>query len=534
MRERAIRRKLVAFAMTVTFSATAEAGKAIAPSDLPSRASAPPAIEGGGKQKPVRAVRRTASILSRSLWYRRSVRAQLIITFVAFGCVAALIAGTVTILQARKSTRLEIAASMRMAEVLVGETAELLQREPPAEHFLAGLPAQLRFVRHVRIAIRDASGAPLPPSPSGASPATRGDGRAPAPGWFAALIAPPVTTREVPVVIKGQRIGSVSLTSEAGDEIAEVWENTFDLAVASLLVGLALIGTLHLLLGRVLDPLTGLAAGLDHLERRNYRVRLIRPRAVELAALTDRFNRLAQALDDLRAENARLQRRLVTAQDDERRRTALELHDEVGPCLFGLKANAGSLVKAAGAIRHPLADALSERAREILDIVGHLQGINRSLLNRLRPMALGQIPLADLVAGMIRDRARQHPETAFTFAPETLRPSYGDSVDLTVYRCVQEALTNAIRHARAGRVDIELIGKQGEDADGARLELVIRDDGCGMDAGTLPGRGLTGLQERLAALSGSCTIDSAAGRGTALRISIPVPVVAGDGGGADR
>src|SRR5262249_61917061 len=124
---------------------------------------------------------------------------------------------------------------------------------------------------------------------------------------------------------------------------------------------------------------------------------------------------------------------------------------------------------------------LKARARDMLAIIEHLQTINRSLLNRLRPMALGHIPLADLVSQIVRERARQHPEIAFDVTAARLAPSYGDSIDLTVYRCVQEGVTNAIRHAQATRVAIELA----LDADGApdqgpapRLLLQISDDGC--------------------------------------------------------
>ena len=461
-------------------------------------------------------------------WCRRarSVRAQLLATFVAIGLVAALIAGGVTILQARKSTRLEIAASLRMAEVLVGETAELLrQQELPAEHFLATLPAQLRLVRHVRVTVSDASGMPVAGRAAADSPEARADGRVPAPAWFAALIAPPPAAREVPVMVKGQRIGSVRLAGEPGDEIAEVWENTVDFTIVALAVSLAVIAALYVLLGRVLDPLTGLAAGLADLEGRNYRVRLARPRAPELAAITDRFNALAEALDAVRAENARLHHRLITAQDDERRQTALDLHDEVGPSLFGLNANAASIANAAGDLTDP---RIRERAREMLAVIEHLQGINRSLLNRLRPMALGHVPLAELVAQLVRERERQHPDVAFTFSTAQLRESYGDSIDLTVYRCVQEALTNVIRHAAATRVEIDL-----EQAEGS-LRLLVRDDGRGLDPAVPAGRGLTGMQERVQALAGTCTIEAGArapaGRGTLLRVAVPLPAPAHEGG----
>ena len=108
-----------------------------------------------------------------------------------------------------------------------------------------------------------------------------------------------------------------------------------------------------------------------------------------------------------------LNRRLITAQDDERRRTALELHDEVGPSLFGLKANAASIAKAAGALPEHPARVVGTRARPPA-IIDHLQSINRSMLNRLRPMALGHVPLDEILGELVHDRARQHPHIAFT------------------------------------------------------------------------------------------------------------------------
>ena len=515
---------VTAFPTTPPEQATEQGGSA------PATAAAP-AGDGGRTRAAGTAAGGLLARLSNRLWYARSVRAQLLITFVAIDLVAALIAGGVTILQARKSTRLEIAASLRMAEILVGETAELLQQELPAEHFLANLPAQLRSVRHLRITVRDASGLPVA-VPAANTADAKADERSPAPGWFVALIAPPIATHEVPVMVKGQRIASVLLTAEPRDEIAEVWENTLDFTAVAVTVSLAVIGALYVLLGRVLVPLTSLGAGLVDLERRNYRVRLARPKARELAAIADRFNALAQALDTARAENARLNRRLITAQDDERRRTARELHDEVGPSLFGLKANATSIANAAGEPADAGARDLKARARDMLAIIEHLQTINRSLLNRLRPMALGHIPLADLVSQIVRERARQHPEIAFDVTAARLAPSYGDSIDLTVYRCVQEGVTNAIRHAQATRVAIELA----LDADGApdqgpapRLLLQICDDGCGIDPAVPMGRGLMGMQERVQGLSGSFLVEGAAGQGTTVRIGIPLPARLHDG-----
>jgi two-component system sensor histidine kinase UhpB len=191
--------------------------------------------------------------------------------------------------------------------------------------------------------------------------------------------------------------------------------------------------------------------------------------------------------------------------------------------LFGLKANATSIANAAGELKEPGACSLPERARDMLGIIEHLQTINRSLLNRLRPMALGHIPLADLVSQIVRDRERRHSDILFSCTVGSLLPSYGDSIDLTIYRCVQEGLTNVVRHANATKVEIGLApAGEGAQTRTPALELVIRDDGCGIDPAAPMGRGLIGMQERVQALAGTCLADRAAGGGTVLRITIPL------------
>jgi two-component system sensor histidine kinase UhpB len=135
-------------------------------------------------------------------------------------------------------------------------------------------------------------------------------------------------------------------------------------------------------------------------------------------------------------------------------------------------------------------------------------------------MALGHVPLADLLADMVRERARQSPQIAFPFAAGRLKPSYGDAIDLTIYRCVQEGLTNAVRHAKADNIRVSL-AEAGEPA-AARVELAIEDDGRGIDPQAPAGFGLRGMQERVRALGGACTIAAATGGGTRVRVVIPL------------
>jgi two-component system, NarL family, sensor histidine kinase UhpB len=448
------------------------------------------------------------------LWYGRSVRAQLLLVFVLIDLVAVLVAGGGGILRVRMQSRIETAASMRLAELLVGDALNFVHQPVSAEQFLAALPGQLRALRHVRIVVKDAAGVPVAATPA----AGMADGRASAPAWFVALVASPIDTHEIPVLVDHRSVGRVEIIGEPTDEIAEFWDNTVAIGAVAVLLNALMIGILYVLFGRVLDPLTVLASGLSELERRAYNVRLPQPHARELAAIADRFNALAVTLETVSAENVQLNRRLITAQDDERRRTALELHDEVGPCLFGLKANTASMANSAALLPDTARQRMTEQLRDILGIVEHLQTINRSMLGRLRPMALGHVPLRDILDQLVRERARQHSAISFAFTAGALRRSYGDTIDLTVYRCIQESLTNVIRHAQAKHVSVNVAAV----ADDAQLAVTVRDDGCGMQPGMATGFGIRGMQERVEGLGGRYTIESEAGRGTCVRLTIPL------------
>src|SRR4029077_18011785 len=119
---------------------------------------------------PVIATLRTAAPQKRpmpphGLWRGRSLRAQLLMIFVLIDAAALLVGGSVAVLRARAQTRVEMAASMRLAEALVGDAAALAHQQLPAEQFLANLPVQLRSIRHVRVAVKNETGIPIRPIP---------------------------------------------------------------------------------------------------------------------------------------------------------------------------------------------------------------------------------------------------------------------------------------------------------------------------------------------------------------------------------
>jgi two-component system, NarL family, sensor histidine kinase UhpB len=280
-------------------------------------------------------------------------------------------------------------------------------------------------------------------------------------------------------------------------------------------------------LGRVLDPLAHLSKGMLNLEDGHYATRLAPPKVKELALITERFNTLAGALDTARYENSRLYRQLITVQEEERREIANELHDEAGPCLFGITANASSIQNLADQRPGGPTAEISRRVGEILSITERLKLLNRALLKRLRPGPLGRVKLAELLDELIAGFQRRHPDTHVSISFGKLAYSYGEAIDLTLYRCIQEGITNAIRHGKAGSLAIDLVEEASPRRNGGkrprpRLSLSLSDDGKGIAPATPNGFGLTTMTERVRSLGGTCVIESAPAKGTIIHVEIPV------------
>jgi two-component system, NarL family, sensor histidine kinase UhpB len=193
--------------------------------------------------------------------------------------------------------------------------------------------------------------------------------------------------------------------------------------------------------------------------------------------------------------------------------------------LFGISANASSIKMIAEQIRHRRGGEILKRITEIISITERLKLTNRALFDRLKPESIDHVTLHELIDGLACDFQRRHPDVEIDSVMERLAETYGDEIDLTVYRCVQEGITNAIRHGNADHVTIDLVEEQGSgrvQAEPRRVCLVLRDNGAGFDRSTQKGFGLTAMAERVQALGGSCLIESAAAKGTTLRIEIPI------------
>jgi two-component system, NarL family, sensor histidine kinase UhpB len=232
---------------------------------------------------------------------------------------------------------------------------------------------------------------------------------------------------------------------------------------------------------------------------------------------------LAQTLDEQR----RLARQFVELQERERKRLSQELHDELGQFVNAIKLDAVAVRTASSNAPGPSWTEIPERARSIILNADLVHESVARLIRELRPVGLDELGLTAAIEHCVSMwRARLEPAQV-SLALDDHIDSLDEARTLAVYRTVQEALTNCARHAHAGHVDVRIDWMDdGSRPPGALVRVV--DDGVGADLAAKPaGLGLIGMRERLTALGGSMSIESAPRSGFRLLARIPAAASAG-------
>lgn len=240
--------------------------------------------------------------------------------------------------------------------------------------------------------------------------------------------------------------------------------------------------------------------------------RRIAERTSELAALNTR-------LEERERLRQKLLRQVISAQEDERKRVARELHDETSQALAALGIGVDLALDGCG--RDP-ADITRNRLLDVRRLVDRMHHELQRLIVNLRPSVLDDLGLEAAIR-WYAERYLAGAGIAVRCEFNGLEQRLPPDIETATFRLVQEALSNVVRHASA-----DLVLLQASLSDG-RLTIEIEDDGVGFDQGnivrspdSLRGVGLLGMQERIEILGGEMTIDSAPGSGTRVLFSIPV------------
>ncbi len=273
---------------------------------------------------------------------------------------------------------------------------------------------------------------------------------------------------------------------------------------AVLAVGLTGIVVVNaVLLRSLLRPLDQLVSVMRHIDLRSPGRRLDHPGTGPAASLATGFNEMLGRLEEERSHNTA---RALAAQEEERRRVAQELHDEVGQSLtavlLGLK---GVIDEAPQPLAERLTD-LQDATRTSLEEV-------RRISQRLRPGMLEDLGLLSSLSSLASDvTAVSGVSVTRGFGPGL--PPLPRDKELVVYRVTQEALTNVVRHAKASRVELGLTRQ------GGSLVLRVADDGRGFTGPE--GAGITGMRERALLVGGSLEIRHRDGGGTEVVLVVPL------------
>jgi signal transduction histidine kinase len=221
---------------------------------------------------------------------------------------------------------------------------------------------------------------------------------------------------------------------------------------------------------------------------------------------------LADRLQNHRAILRRFSRQLVEVQEVERQHLARELHDEIGQALTAAKINLQSAMGEAGA-------AIATRLQDSAAILERLLGQVRQISLDLRPPMLDDLGLVPALRALLDQQGRR-ASVAVRFAAGNLPENLDPEIKTTCFRIAQEAITNAMRHATATQIDVDLRCENG------KLRLVIRDNGIGFDVKSAQaqalGLGLIGITERAALVGGRAKIISASNKGTTIEVFLPL------------
>ncbi|MDM8567740.1 CHASE4 domain-containing protein [Candidatus Halobeggiatoa sp. HSG11] len=230
----------------------------------------------------------------------------------------------------------------------------------------------------------------------------------------------------------------------------------------------------------------------------------------ELQASNDKTLRLL-------SDNQFLVTRSIAIQEDERREISRELHDEFGQCLTAIQAEAENIIELVQTDNVRLEEKIIPSIYAIADTSSHIYNIVHSLMQQLRPTGLDELGLIETLHELTSTWQKRHRTTCILMVACDDLNSFGNNIDIMIYRIIQESLTNIAKHAQASQVIINL------EVNLEKLQIHIQDNGCGMDINDHKrGLGLIGIRERIRSLDGEFHLDSVIDKGVKIALIIPI------------
>lgn len=241
----------------------------------------------------------------------------------------------------------------------------------------------------------------------------------------------------------------------------------------------------------------------------------LRELAVSFAAMADALAARQREANEARDRLRALSHRVQAARDEEAARIARELHDELGQILTGLKMELSRVCRVCSGNAHlTLGDGAMAQMSKQMDCA--IDSVRR-ISSELRPPVLDRLGLAAAVDWLVQE-CETKGDLAVALNVSELQEPIDGLISTTVFRVVQEALTNVVRHAEATEVNVDVVGHE------STLTITIHDNGKGIDPSAIEGPhalGIFGMRERVQLLAGSFRLHGEPGKGTTIEVEVP-------------
>ncbi len=337
------------------------------------------------------------------------------------------------------------------------------------------------------------------------------------PKWFVDALDPHEKS-----VTRFLHFGRLEVVPNPAGGVREAWNKLRSLFWIGLGFFVLLNAVVYWMLGRWLRPLRPMLQAINKMEKGDLTTRLPSFDLPEFEKIGHSLNRMAESLAAERQleENRQLTALIQSHIEDERRSLARELHDELGQYVTAIKTFAVAIVSKT----KDNAPIISGHAQTIVAAANHIYDGMHNIIRQLRPGSLDNLGLSETLRDTVSVVQQQNPNLTISLQLIGKLDHLGESLNINIYRIVQEAITNAIKHAEASNIDIKL-----ETTQTGALQLTIRDDGKGMniyDVDQTNHFGLLGMRERVQGFHGNFNVDSDLhaqhnNRGTTIYISIP-------------
>ncbi|MBT2969875.1 MAG: sensor histidine kinase [Candidatus Thiodiazotropha sp. (ex Ctena orbiculata)] len=435
-------------------------------------------------------------------------RLNLIVTLVLLIILA--ISAVQAVNNARKNVRAELESAMVFAmHMLAAELRHINQGDRFGQQSSNPFRLdQLANIRHLLIAFYD-----LDNNLIESNETIPRQGEETTPMWFKQLMygaLQDIPNKRLPVYTDTVKTGELVVSPEPNSEITEAWAETKMLLLMMTLVFLAVNIMVYLVVAHALRPISHITKALSDIESGQLETRLPIFKLPEMAGISKKFNTMAATMQNSILHNQRLTQRIIRLQETERKSLAQELHDEIGQHLTAIHVDA-SVIKQSTDLSSSI-----KSARAIDEIACHMMVILRSMLKRLRPGGLDELSFIDALQELIDSWQQRHTQTDLSYRIQGNFSLHDEAIQLTLYRILQECLTNISRHSGATEVRINLEESKTD------YSLQVTDNGKGFDVDEQRSSfGISGMQQRVESVNGEMDIDAKPGDGAVIRIIIP-------------